>query len=83
MDKQIGNSLQIPFLDILKSNAANFFSIYVFVGVIPFLFAGFKFDRLGLGTPKLIAIAVISGLVLFFIYCFLIYLKNLVLKKLR
>ena len=45
VETQSANQQQKSFLSILKSNAVNFFSIYVFVGVIPFMFAGFKFDK--------------------------------------
>ena len=81
VETQSTNQQQKSFLSILKSNGVNFFSIYVFVGVIPFMFAGFKFDKFGFGAPKLIAITAISGLLLFLLYCFFVHLKNCFLRK--
>jgi hypothetical protein len=74
---------QKSFLSVLKSNFVNFFLIYIFVGAIPFVFAGFKFDKFGFGIPKLISITVIFGLALFFLYCLCIHLKNYLLRKLK
>lgn len=82
METQSANQQQKSFLSILKSNAVNFFSIYIFVGAIPFMFAGFKFDKFGFGAPKLIAITIISGLVLFLLYCLFVQLKNFFLRAL-
>lgn len=81
METQNTHQQQKSFFSILKSNAISFFSIYIFVGVIPFMFAGFKFDKFGFGTPKLIAITAVSGLLLFLLYCFFVHLKNILLRK--
>ncbi len=77
------DELSQSFKDTVKANGLNFLLIYIFIGAIPFVFSGFKFDQNNIGSTKLIFIAIALGLVLFFLYVSFIYLKNYILRKLK
>lgn len=85
MKNENTNKDELPksFRDIVKANALNFFLIYIFVGALPFLFAGLKFDQKNIGSTKLIFIAVALGVAFFFLYVSFVYIKNYILRNLN
>lgn len=81
MENQRKNFSNKSFFQVMKSNFLDFLLIYIFVGVIPFVYSGFEFDKFGLGLLGLSLMVLASGVVLFFLYCLIVFFVSFFGKK--